>query len=66
MELSGDAQGIVQLKKLKDSNVTYLKFLLQEVQTSFEGMVTFKGPDDGVQYKLVRDPKDKKLVVQKA
>lgn len=67
MQLSGDTQGIAELKKLKDSNASYLKFLLQEVQTSFEGTVTFKGPTDGVQYKLTRDAKDaKSLVVEKA
>ncbi|MEW6775155.1 MAG: hypothetical protein AB1405_02575 [Bdellovibrionota bacterium] len=65
MELTGDPQGIEALKKIKDTNATYLKFLLQEVQTSFEGTVPFKAAD-GTEYKLVRDAKVKgKLIVEK-
>lgn len=67
MELSGDTQGLAQLKRLKETNVSFLKFLLQEVKTSFEGKVAFKGPDDGAAYYLVRDGKDAdKLSVEKA
>ena len=67
MQLSGDPEGLAQLKRIKETNVSFLKFLLQEVETSFEGKVAFKGPDDGAQYFLVRDGHDaKKLTVEKA
>lgn len=66
MELTGDPEAIAALKALREKSKDYLKFLIQEVESSFEGQVKYKGPD-GVEYTLSRDPKTpKKLVAAKA
>jgi len=66
MNLDGDQTGIAELKKMAAANKDFLKFLIKEVRTSFEGFAEFKG-SDGVKYKLVRDGKDPEhLTVQKA
>ncbi len=66
MNLEGDAAGIAALKQIATANKDFLKFLLQEVRTSFEGKVDFKAAD-GTKYWLVRDPKDaSRLTVEKA
>ncbi|MCW5830436.1 MAG: hypothetical protein KIT79_14100 [Deltaproteobacteria bacterium] len=54
MNLDGDATGVAELKKMAAANKDFLKFLIKEVRTSFEGFAEFKGTD-GVRYKLVRD-----------
>ncbi len=64
MNLSGDPEGIEALKKLKETNLEYLKFLLKEAQTVFEQQVEFKS-EDGKVYLLKFDKFKKELSVEK-
>ena len=65
MQIVGDDAGVTALKEMGASNREYLKFLIQEARTVFEGRVDFKGRD-GTAYRLAWDPKEQKLVVSRA
>ncbi len=64
MELGGDPGGLAALQALRAENRDYLKFLLQEARTVFEGHVDFKAKD-GTAFRLSWRPREQKLVVSK-
>ncbi len=64
MNLTGDPDGLAALKKLKESNVEYLKFLIKEAQTVFEQQVEFKD-EGGEKYLLKYDVRNKRFCVEK-
>ncbi len=65
MKFTGDPQGIEELKQIKDNNVTYLKYLLQEARTNFYRTAEFKGSDGVTKYKITFSPQTGDLEVEK-
>ena len=65
MKFTGDPEGIVALKKMKETRLEYLKYLLQEARTNFDRTATFKD-ENNVNYKIVFDPQAGELEVKKA
>jgi hypothetical protein len=63
MKFTGDPDGIAALKKMKESRVEYLKYLLQEARTNLDHSTTFK--ENEVKFKILFDPKTGDLDVQK-
>jgi len=63
MKFTGDPDGIVALKQMKESRLEYLKYLLTEARTNFDRTATFTHED--VSYKIVFDPQTGDLEVQK-
>ena len=52
MNLAGDPEGLVELKKIKEERKDFLKFLITEAKTSFAREAIFKG-SDGRHWRLV-------------
>lgn len=50
-KITGDADGIVQLKELVKANHEFFRFLLDEARTNVDHVAPFAGPD-GVKYLL--------------
>lgn len=63
MKFTGDPDGIAALKKIKESRLEYLKYLLQEARTNFDHVTTFK--DEENKFKITFDPQTGDLDVQK-
>ncbi|MFO8056412.1 MAG: hypothetical protein R6V10_03860 [bacterium] len=63
MKFIGDPEGIEALKTMKENRLEYLKYLLQEAQTNVDHTTYFK--DNEVSYKIVFDPMNGTLDVQK-
>ncbi len=45
MELVGDADGLLELKHMREERKDFLKFLITEAKTSFTRQAEFKGRD---------------------
>ncbi len=45
MNLTGNAIGLTELKKIKEERKDFLRFLITEAKTSFSRSATFKGTD---------------------
>lgn len=56
MQLTGDSEGIGELKRLHGENRGYLKFLLDEAKSNTDLTAEFTGKN-GVHYKVVLDPR---------
>ena len=63
MKFTGDPDGIAALKKMKESRVEYLKYLLQEARTNSDHTTTFK--ENETKFKILFDPQTGDLDVQK-
>ena len=63
MKFTGDEKGIEALKRMKETRMEYLKYLLTEAKTNFDRTASFT--DEEVKYKIVYDPQTKDLDVQK-
>lgn len=63
MKFTGDPEGIAALKRMKETRLEFLKYLLKEAQTNFDHTTTFK--EGEVVYKIVLDPMTGELNVQK-
>ena len=63
MKLTGDPEGLALLKKFKEDNVFYLKFLIKSAQTNFGNKVSFK--ENGKNFILEYKPINKVFVVSK-
>jgi hypothetical protein len=62
MNLSGDPQGLEELRKIKEERKDFLRFLITEAKTSFGRSATFKGTD-GRTWKLTFDGQKDELCV---
>jgi hypothetical protein len=56
MKISGDPQGLEELRLFKEKDAEYLKFLLNEAKTNTDFTATFKGRDGQHRYHLVFYP----------
>jgi len=65
MKFTGDADGIAELKTMKETRLDWLKYLLKEAQTNFDNTATFKGQDNKTTYKMVYSPQTGELNVEK-
>lgn len=65
MKFTGDPQGIEELKQIKDNNLDYLKYLLQEARTNFYHTAEFKSSDGVTKYQITFSPQTGDLDVQK-
>ena len=65
MKFTGDADGIAELKTMKETRLDWLKYLLKEAQTNFDNTATFKGQDNKTTYKIVYSPQTGELNVEK-
>ena len=63
MKFTGDPDGIAALKRIKETRLEYLKYLLQEARTNFDHTTTFKDGDKV--FKIVFDTMTGDLDVQK-
>ncbi len=64
MKLTGDQQGIEELKKLREKDIEYLKFLLQEAKTNTDLRTSFRGTD-GQKYIILFVPGENTFKVEK-
>jgi hypothetical protein len=63
MKFTGDPDGINALKKMKETRLEFLKYLLQEARTNFDHSTTFKEND--VTFKITMNVHTGDLEVQK-
>jgi len=63
MKFTGDPDGIEALKRMKETRLEFLKYLLKEAQTNFDHTTTFK--DNDRKYQIVFDLQTGNLDVQK-
>ncbi len=56
MKLEGDAQGLEELKRIKEENLFYLKFIMKEAKSNTDNVTTFKDKTGKQRYKLTYDP----------
>ncbi len=64
MKLSGDKDGLEELKYIKDNKLFYLKFLLKEAQTNTDHKTIFKGRNLE-KYILIYDKIKDEFIVKK-
>ncbi|RLB55379.1 MAG: hypothetical protein DRI34_10645 [Deltaproteobacteria bacterium] len=65
MNLTGDAVGLVELKKIKEERKDFLRFLITEAKTSFARRAEFRGRD-GRRWYLYFDGQRNELRVEPA
>jgi len=65
MKLTGDPEGIAELKALKESKLEYLKYLITEAKTNFDNTARFKSQDGTKSYKLIFIPHSGEFRVEK-
>jgi hypothetical protein len=56
MKLIGDPQGLEELKRIKEENLFYLKFIMNEAKSNTDNITTFKDKTGKQKYKLSYDP----------
>ena len=56
MKLEGDPQGLEELKRIKEENLFYLKFIMKEAKSKTDNTATFKDKAGRQKYKLSYDP----------
>ncbi len=56
MKLIGDSQGLEELKRIKEENLFYLKFIMNEAKSNTDNITTFKDKTGRQKYKLSYDP----------
>nr|BAL58234.1 hypothetical protein HGMM_F55D02C34 [uncultured prokaryote] len=64
MKIEGDPKGIEVLKKLKEKNVQFLKFLLHEAKTNTDLKAKFSG-SEGDKYIIKYVPSQDVFIVEK-
>lgn len=64
MKLSGDKEGLEELKYIRENKLFYLKFLLKEAQTNTDHRAAFKGRNLE-KYVLIYDNMKDEFVVKK-
>ncbi len=64
MKLTGDPEGLEELKTIKENNLFYLKYLLKEAQTSTYRNVEFKGRDGKKKFRLKYFPDRDEFMVE--
>jgi len=52
MKLTGDSEGIEELKFIKENKIFYLKFLLNEAKSNTNRCAEFKGRDGKTKYRM--------------
>lgn len=65
MKLSGDPEGIEELKRMQQERKDYLKYLITEAKTNTDFSTTFKSADGTKKYKLSYDRKSGELTVSR-
>lgn len=65
MELVGDADGLLELKRMREERKDFLKFLITEAKTSFSRQAEFKGKD-GRRWVMKYDGANDRMDVQPA
>jgi hypothetical protein len=63
MNLVGNPEGVLELKKIREERKEYLKFLITEAKTSFSRSATFKG-SDGRTWKITFDGQKDEMSVE--
>ncbi|MGB9736547.1 MAG: hypothetical protein ACP5JP_10060 [bacterium] len=56
MKLEGDPQGLEELKRIKEENLFYLKFIMKEAKSNTDNIAFFKDRTGKQKYKLSYDP----------
>lgn len=65
MKLSGDEEGIAELKKMQQERKDYLKYLITEAKTNTDLSTTFKNSEGTKKFRLSYDRKSGELTVKK-
>ena len=65
MILSGDQEGIEELKEMMKTKMDYLKYLITEAKTNFDNAARFKSKDGTKKYKLVFQPQTGEFKVER-
>ena len=65
MKLTGDIEGIAELKKIGQERKEYLKYLITEAKTNTDFTALFTGSDASLRYKLTYVPQTGELLVEK-
>ncbi len=56
MKLTGDPVGLEELKRIKEENIFYLKFIIKEAKSNTDYTANFKDKTGKQKYKLCYDP----------
>ncbi len=56
MKLTGDPEGLEELKRIKEQNLFYLKFIMKEAKSNTDNTTTFKDKTGKQKYRLSYDP----------
>ena len=65
MKLTGDPDGLEELKFIKENKIFYLKFLLKEAETNTNRTAEFKDRNGNQRYKLTYNPFEREFRVEK-
>ncbi|UCD85942.1 MAG: hypothetical protein JSU92_07050 [Deltaproteobacteria bacterium] len=65
MKLTGDSEGIAELKFIKENKLFYLKFLLNEAKTNTNRSAEFKGRDGKTKYRMTFNDLSGELKIDK-
>lgn len=55
MKLEGDPEGLEELKRIKEENLFYLKFIMKEAKSNTDNIAFFKDRTGKQKYKLYYD-----------
>ncbi len=58
MKLTGDPVGLEELKRIKEENLFYLKFIMKEAKSNTDNISNFKDKAGKQKYRLTYDPAD--------
>lgn len=56
MKLTGDPGGLEELKRIKEENLFYLKFIMKEAKSNTDNITSFKDKSGKQKYMLTYDP----------
>ncbi len=56
MKLTGDPEGLEELKRIKEENLFYLKFIMKEAKSNTDNTTIFKDKTGKQKYRLFYDP----------
>jgi len=65
VKLTGDEEGVAELKKLHAADAGSVKFLIEEARTNTDLRAEFRG-DSGTLYTICLDPRTGDLVITKS
>ena len=66
MKLSGDPEGLEELKRIKEENLFYLKFIMKEAKSNTDNTTVFKDKAGKKRYRLFYNPADGSFTVTAA